>query len=81
MIYPEFPDHIFGVNAGVVEGENLVRYIFERLKPFLKLTENPDPTPTRPRPPTPTPGTNFFSAKSCLIFIKLTGYLLIHLPT
>ena len=79
MIYPEFPDHIFGVNAGVVEGENLVRYIFERLKPFLKLTENPDPTPNPT--PTPTPGTNFFSAKSCRIFIKLSGYHPDHQPT
>ena len=49
-------------------------FVIDRLKPILKLRENP------PHPPTP-PGTNFFSAISCRIFIKLCGYLPNHLAT
>ena len=57
-----------------------LEFHIDRLKPILKLQRNPYPYPT-PNPPPPNPGNNFFSAISCQIPLKLSGYLPDHLPT
>ena len=57
-------------------------YLLIGLNWSLNLEKTPTPPLTKPPTPTaPHQGTNFFSAKSCWIFIKHLGYLPNNLPT
>ena len=57
-----------------------LKLFIDRLKPILKFRENP-PHPTLPHPNHLPLWTNFFSAISRPIFIKLSGYLPDHILT